>query len=92
MSTTSEDTATGFAFGTMMLILVVVLVFALVGYFAWWAPASSTAPVIERETIVVPGGQGPPGPSGPAGPPGQSGPQGPSGSPGSSGAPPTTGG
>jgi hypothetical protein len=98
MSTTTEDSATGFAFGTMMMILVVLLVLGLVGYFAWWAPG----PAIDRDndaTIVVPGGTtpvpGPPGPPGPAGSPGAPGPSGPSGPPGTpgpSGPPATTGG
>ena len=85
MSTT-EDTATGFAFGTLMLVLVVVLVLGLVGYFAWWAPARAVD--TDHDTIVVPGAtQGPPGPAGPPGPSGSPGAPGPSGSPGPSGAP-----
>jgi hypothetical protein len=81
MSTTDE-TATGFAFGTLMLVLVVVLVLGLVGYFAWWAPG----PVVQERTntIVTPSGTGPQGPPGPAGAPG---PTGAPGSPGPSGSP-----
>ena len=88
MSTT-DDTATGFAFGTLMMILVVVLVLGLIGYFAWWAPGPAVVP--ERTNTIIhessPGTPGPPGPAGAPGPSGAPGVPGPSGSPGPSGPP-----
>src|SRR5437868_13214899 len=78
----------------LAIVLTVLVVALLLGYFFWYAPAgpvaagtthditvTTPAPPSGPNTIVVPGSPGP------AGAPGPSGPAGPSGAPGAPGAP-----
>src|SRR5258707_10632081 len=77
-----------FAWGTLLLVLVVLLVIFMVGYFAWYQPTYVHETVINQPTSNAPGPPGPPGPSGSpgaAGAPGAAGPAGPAGSAGCSG-------
>lgn len=57
------------AWGTLIVVLLVVIAILLMGYFAWWAPAHRETTVInvpgkERDIVPVPSPQ----PSQPAGP------------------------
>ena len=97
---TTEVVETGDSgWAPIAVVLAIIVVALLAGYFLWFAPSQTQAgntPVIVNQpspapnpppsTIVVPtpGPSGAPGPSGPAGP---SGPSGPAGAPGATGAP-----
>jgi len=73
----------GFAMGTLVLIVVVMLAVLLIGYFTWYQPTyvqpSSSTTIIDKSSPATPGPPGPPGPSGAAGPAGPAGPSGPAG-------------
>src|SRR5436309_6827268 len=75
-----------FAWGTLVLVLVVLLVIFMVGYFAWYQPTYVHETVINQPGSSQPGPPGPPGPSGAPGAPGASGASGPAGPAGPSGA------
>src|SRR5436305_1132783 len=65
----------------LVLVLVVLLVIFMVGYFAWYQPTYMHETVINQPSQPTPGPPGPPGAPGAAGPAGPAGPSGPSGTP-----------
>ena len=64
-----QSTGESFAWATLAIILIVLLVAVLIGYFALWSPSQTTVVVPQQQppTAVTPGPQGPPGPPGPSG-------------------------
>ncbi|HWP31618.1 MAG TPA: hypothetical protein VNK96_07850 [Fimbriimonadales bacterium] len=78
MSSENEQTTNIFAISMLVIVVVVILAF-VVGYFAWYAPAR------EKEIIITPSQPGPPGPPGTPGAPGAPGPPGPPGQSGEAG-------
>ena len=57
MSPDDYETNQSAVWGTLVVILLVIIAILLVGYFAWWAPAHRKTIIIERSAAVMPASQ-----------------------------------
>jgi|GEM_PF-2922355 len=85
------------AWSTIVIVLVVLIIALLIGYFAWYAPSRQNTVVIAQPAVATPGPQGLQGPAGAPAPQGNqgaagtTGPAGPAGAAGATGATGATG-
>jgi hypothetical protein len=68
----NDDTAgEAFAWSTLAIVLVVLIIALAIAYFSWWGPRQTVVVAPQQPPATAPAPPGPSGPPGPPGPPGK---------------------